>query len=398
MKKSIFLMAVAAMTLVSCSQDEVLDIQKDAISFNVVADKASRGTVIESATDINKFAVYGFSGGNVFMEGSNGAGKEIEKQGGNWTYSPTQFWPTEASIDFYSVYPATTPMDKTAKTIAYSVNDVVSSQVDLLYAVNKDCTKDANGADGVNVNFRHALSQIVLKAKNTNPTLKVQINGVKIVKLKNTGTLDLSETTTTNNPDLSDEITGTDKNDETDTDNTETNTSWGKWDPSTLSGEATYSAEVTNTVLDEVNTVKDLAVTDPMLLLPQPLTSAEITSENKMDVASGSYFAISCKVWNVINGVETLLWPATNEYKDVLIPLTSPDKVKDGNNTEVQGWKQGRKYIYTFVFGEGAGYEPPVDPENPTPTDPVLVPVKFTVTVDDFQTATVTDVKMDGTN
>ncbi len=396
MKKSMFLMAVAAMTLVSCSQDEVLDIQKDAISFNVVADKASRGTVIESAADISEFAVYGFSGANVFMEGDNGAGKKITKDEDAWTYSPTQFWPTEASIDFYSVYPAAITMDKTAKTITYTVKDVVSQQEDLLYAVNKGCTKETSGTDGVNVNFRHALSQIVFKAMNTNSTLKVQIDGVKIVKLRNAGTLNLEETTTTNDPDLSDEITGTDRNDQTDTGDTETNTGWGKW--TSLSGEATYNAVVTNAVLDKVNEVKDLAVADPMLLLPQHLSPATINANNKLEASKGSYFAISCKVWNVVNGVETLLWPATDEYKDVLIPVSSPDKVKDGNGDEQPGWKQGKKYIYTFKFGEGAGYEP-VDPTDPTePTDPVLVPVSFTVTVDDFQTATVTDVNMDGTN
>ena len=52
-------------------------------------------------------------------------------------------------------------------------------------------------------------------------------------------------------------------------------------------------------------------------------------------------------------------------------------------------WEQGKKYVYTFIFGEGGGYIPPVDPEEPDtdpedPGKPVLVPITFQVTVDDF--------------
>ena len=48
-----------------------------------------------------------------------------------------------------------------------------------------------------------------------------------------------------------------------------------------------------------------------------------------------------------------------------------------------------------FTVGEGGGYVPPTDstgpklvpeaPETPGPGDPILVPVSFEVTVDDFQ-------------
>ena len=80
--------------------------------------------------------------------------------------------------------------------------------------------------------------------------------------------------------------------------------------------------------------------------------------------------------------------------------MSSPDKVV-GKSV----WKQGRRYVYTFVFGQGAGYigpngeNAPADPDAPEaggntntadpnePGDPVLVPVTFTVTVDMFQTA-----------
>lgn len=48
MKKSLFYVALGAMVLTSCAQDEVLDTQKDGVQFSVVADKASRGNIYES--------------------------------------------------------------------------------------------------------------------------------------------------------------------------------------------------------------------------------------------------------------------------------------------------------------------------------------------------------------
>lgn len=53
-------------------------------------------------------------------------------------------------------------------------------------------------------------------------------------------------------------------------------------------------------------------------------------------------------------------------------------------------WEEGKKYTYTFVFGKGhGGYDP--DPEDPDPNpddpyvpDPVLVPITFEVSVDEF--------------
>jgi hypothetical protein len=51
-------------------------------------------------------------------------------------------------------------------------------------------------------------------------------------------------------------------------------------------------------------------------------------------------------------------------------------------------WKEGKKYVYTFVFGEGnGGYTPG--------GDPVLAPVTFNVTVDDFVPVTNPDIEME---
>ena len=118
-----------------------------------------------------------------------------------------------------------------------------------------------------------------------------------------------------------------------------------------------------------------------MLLLPQtvaawsPAENPTVLENGNYATDKGAYFLVKCAIYNVAGDSfsegDTALWGSTSEHKNVAIPV---------NPT----WEQGKKYIYTFVFGDGGGY----DPENPDPDpddpDPVLIPVTFTVSVDDF--------------
>jgi hypothetical protein len=104
-----------------------------------------------------------------------------------------------------------------------------------------------------------------------------------------------------------------------------------------------------------------------MLLLPQTTTAWDTTSKPSADSQTGSYFLVDCKICNVAGDdyastTDIVLWDGP-----VAIPAAFT-------------WKQGKKYIYTFVFGNGnGGYDP-----NPDTPKPVLVPITFNVTVDDF--------------
>ena len=40
-------------------------------------------------------------------------------------------------------------------------------------------------------------------------------------------------------------------------------------------------------------------------------------------------------------------------------------------------WKEGYKYTYTFIFGQGAGYKDDL-------VTPVIVPISFNLTVDEL--------------
>lgn len=407
MKKSLFYVALGAMVLTSCAQDEVLDTPKDGVQFRVVAENAGRGTV-ETTNDIDDFIVKAFNvddydkNGSVFMNDMKVYRTKSGDTWSDWTYNSTKFWPNKGEVNFYSYSPANLgeyatvsigavkqvegngTVNKGAQTITYTVPTDAASQIDILYALNTGMSKaDKN----VPVNFRHALSQVVFKAKCVKSDLKVDIQSIRIANLKTTGTFAWPDVTT-----VSPNYSGQDAMNPTEI----ANQGWGEWtinetplasypvamaaDPN---AEDTYNFLLTSDGTTET-TLTDVA--NPLLLLPQTLnpTTTAVAADGltKMTYGEGQqYFAIACKIWSVEGDVETLLWPATDTYAEVAIPVSSPTK----NAREQKIWMQGRKYVYTFVFGEGAGY---IGEGQDNEGDPVLVPVTFTVTVDQFQTAT----------
>lgn len=334
--------------------------------------------------------------GTVFMDAMN-----VEKKGDVWTPNVTKFWPTEGAINFYSYAPleiaAGVDFGATSQTITYEVPTTCADQKDVLYAFNSGLTK-AN--KNVPVNFRHALSQIIFRAKNTKADLEVEIKNVRVVNVLNSGVLTMPTKPT------SDFVYSADPVDPVK--DTEIDETWGKWDLSAAVLKS-YPATMRNSdvvltgVTPSYETLSRLP--DPLLLMPQELKPATIT-DNYMKF-DGAFFAIKCKIYSIEDGKKTLLWPSSEGFAEVAIPVTSPDKVVNADGTTSYFWKQGKKYVYTFVFGEGAGYigpngpdkddsAPGVDPVGPNgdnttdpnePGDPVLVPVTFTVTVDNFQTA-----------
>lgn len=368
MKRTLLMAAMAAAALVSCSKNEVLEIQQDEIKFNVAASNATRAGVVATTTNsIADFRVFGWAvtSGKLYMDETY----TRTSPSAQWTALNTNhYWPVE-NLDFYAVSPSTTTgVAVDGKTITDYVAD---GSTDLLYSVKMGQSKST---PTVSLNFRHALSQIVFKAKNTNEKLGVRIRGVKVVNVYSKNTLDLTHATSNTDENLVSDTGAT----------TEVSGKWGTW--GTASEPKTYEAEVAEEVdlsptddevqLTAVSSGKDQG----LLLMPQNLTPWNPDAA----AISGSYFLITCKIWNKVTSSSTedesiYLHGDASTYGTVAIPTT--DII----------WKQGTKYIYTFIFGEGAGYE---EPDGTNPSDPILVPIKLSVTVDEFQSALGIDVTM----
>lgn len=374
MKKFVLIVpALMALAAVSCTKSEVLESNSGEIRFNVVANSATKAADVYCNNNMpGEFMVYAVSDGKTYIDGDR-----IARNGSDWeNQSGVRYWP-ETAVDFYAHVNAGTNFiwsTESAPTIKdFTPSPTVADQLDLLYAVK---TAQNKKSTPVELNFRHALSQIVFNAKNTNENLYVEIKGVKIVNVGGTNTFTYP-TTDTDSKFVSHDGTGA-----------LPSTGAGSWAELT-SGASSYEVDFNAVPVVGNSTVVDLTTANDsgkefnsqaMLLLPQTTTAwvpskdSNTPSENN----TGSYFLIDCAIWNVADGTavdkdtDVQLWGEGGNTKELSIPVAFT-------------WKQGKKYIYTLVFGQGnGGYDPDPDPDDPDPK-PVLVPIDFTVSVDDFQ-------------
>ena len=372
MMKSKYLLvtALSAAALTACNNDEVLEVnQGRGISFQVATEAATRAAAT-TTNSIDEFMVWGFTEeepAKTLMDDLS-----VSKTGSDWTYTGTIFWPA-APVNFYSISPEPVS-DKVSegtvsitsneqKITGFTVNTDQSQQVDLLYAVNKEEKKESHETEPVSINFRHALSQIVFKAKNTNENLKVIVKGVKIANIKKAGNFTYpSQSTTTQNTSESGSIVADTQ---------------GQWDNVTteqtfaagMSGEVTLNGK-DETALD-LTSKEDEVYTGALFMIPQALTPWDPEATGALNTTNkGVYFLVDCQILSGTNK-DIQVWPSDPkvQYAEVAIPASQLT------------WEQGKKYIYTFTFGKGGGYVPG---EKPDP-DPTLIGIDFDVTVDEFK-------------
>lgn len=175
--------AMAALTLVSCSSDDLDSFsdnssKNEAISFD--------GYLGRSAVAVNGTRGSEVKIGNLQTDGFGVFGKytptEAEGQASDlfinqqvtydksatpapkWTYSPLKFWPAKGKIDFlaYAPYDKNTTLTENSK-INFKVAEKVADQKDLLWTndMNHQITaKITSEKDKVKFQFHHALSRL----------------------------------------------------------------------------------------------------------------------------------------------------------------------------------------------------------------------------------------------
>lgn len=387
--KRFFFGAFGLLALASCSNDELTSVNRDGdeIAFSVVTNSATRAAdVYCNNNKPSGFNVWATFNGQTYINGDN-----VQYQGGKWVNtSGTRYWP-DGEVSFFAHVNAGDAFNWNGgqpKIENFTVGTDVATQQDLLYAV-KTASKGTDGK--AELNFRHALSQIVFQAKNTNPNLYVEISGVSICKVKNQGTF------TYPTDDTSDKVG--EHNDGASIDYS--TQKWGSWSTNgTQQYDVTFNAVQLNgsktaTSVSLTNTNETAKAYDKvMLLLPQSSTKWDVgtnATTGKSEDQTGTYFLVKCQIYNVAGttvnkNTDVCLW-GNGGAEDVAIPVAL-------------NWEQGKKYIYTFVFGDGnGGYDPDPDPDDPDPKPtPVLVPITFEVTVDDFVPVGNQDIEMDKPN
>lgn len=372
MKRKCILGLAGLMVLGACTNDEVIDVKlTGSIDLRPLIENSTRATATTVA-NLGSFKVDVLKGtetyGAMTVTGSD--------NGTKWTTSPLTYWPSNASqqLDFYAYAPTTTTgvtIDGTDKKItSYTPSTTVADQKDLVIAYNTG-TKTANEASGVPLLFKHALSQIEVKAKCANANMKVEIIGVKVVSVAKDGTFTFPTATTQSG--------------------TGHELALGLWN--TASSQKTAYMVRNSAPVELTKTAQSLmpSTSGTFMLIPQAITP---WNKQNNSTTAGSYISVLCRISNVSGDNETLIFPTTAGkygFSAVAIGTTDNDKT----------WEPGKKYIYTLEFfgtdSGGGRFDP--DPTVPDggggdtdvdTTDPkdggkeILKPITFTVQVEDW--------------
>lgn len=382
MKKLLFAAAVIT-AMASCSNNEIIDVNPgEGISFRTSLDKATRANA-ENVTLLSNLKEF-----NVTAIGDNknyftNLKVSSENQGTSWNTASIYYWPS-FNLDFFAYAPTSinsiVSITNDAKVIkGFAPATEVSEQKDLLVSYNTG-NKTQNEISGVALNFKHALSQIEIKAKCSNPNIIIKVKGIRIVNPATKGTFTFPSTPTTAESQLQQSF-------------------WGS-----LEGENTSAYKIKGNEIELNKTAQSLMFgNNNFMLIPQKLTAW-----NGTEATTGAYISVLCQIYSKTeDGQNILLYPNHSSsnirrYASVILPEgTNTNKYAYASVPINTIWEPGKKYIYTLDFcsttdSGGAGLIDPnpdtddqeVDPnpkDNSKGGDPVLNgPIKFTVNVENW--------------
>lgn len=239
--------AMAALTLVSCSSDDLNSLsdnssKNEAISFDgylgrsAVAVNGTRGSELTKDKLIGEgkgFGVFGYYNSSATDHNSaseqpfaanlfNNEHVTCPKTGADWTYSPLKYWPTQGHVDFlaYAPYVNGKTLKENSSSIDFAVSETIANQTDLLWANAENKTKDNLTENKVKFQFAHALSRlgysVKLKEASYESVATITLNKITLAGSKNQtqnafykeGTIDLAtgnwSTSSSTNPNYND--------------------------------------------------------------------------------------------------------------------------------------------------------------------------------------------------
>lgn len=226
--------AMAALTLVSCSSDDLDSFsdnssKNEAISFDgylgrsAVAVNGTRGSEETVSTlKTNGFGVFGTytptngQASNLFDNQKVTYFTSTTPTESKWTYSPLKFWPANGKIDFlaYAPYDKSTKLTEGSKIKDFTVDEDIAKQKDLLWTndMNHQITGNITTAkEKVKFQFHHALSRlgytVTLSGDYSSSGATFTVNKITLAGSSDgtkkafykTGTIDLSKIVTKDN-------------------------------------------------------------------------------------------------------------------------------------------------------------------------------------------------------
>lgn len=329
MKKTIVLFAGIALMTAGCTKTEVIrsgtEGTQKGIGFSAYTAKPTKAAQQDVTNDnFTSFEVTAIGNNAVYFDNVTFTKATV------WESATKYFWPAYA-LDFYAY---NTPANGNGtftrnitttnpQTLTYSPAAELAKQEDLVaVSVTGKKESDNNVSGAIDLAFNHYLTQVIVKAKNSSSTYKVEVDGVKLANFNGKGTYTFSTETMI------------------------------------ADGTKTDYKETINLV--ELSSTATEVMTDAdngrWYLVPQTVTAWDQAHE-LTNASEGTYLALKVKI--TANGGALKIYPATgDESAWMAIPIKSTDIA----------FAQGHKYTVTVdFFGKnGAGY---VDPEDPGELD-----------------------------
>lgn len=357
MKKNLFFVAAATVALASCSNEEMIELNKgNAIDFRAAMSVASRGAETTTA-NIGQFYVTAIDGNNNYFTDELFTN---EKSGTTVFESSSEYyWPGTHTLNFYA-YSYYTGKNNEGKLNAidlsklgtisitagsqtltgFSPAENVADQIDFVSAT---ATASKAETGGVPLTFNHNLVQTEVRAKTTNKTYTFEIKGIKFGNLVSKADFNFATS------------------------------AWTPDESKTTDYKIEYANAITlDPEATELQGISDIDNVGRMMVLPQDLKKVE----TKGSMKDGSYIAVLLKI--TTNSTKVRVYPYADNTEDYAWAYVPVDFA----------WTAGNRYIYTLDFSHGAGYD-----EN---DDPILGgPIKFDTTVTGWVEAEQDDTDMD---
>ncbi len=344
MKKFLLFAAAASVALVSCVNDEKMEMTSDVqkISFdNPVMATQTRAEVTGEIygteyPEKEEFVVYAkqhagplatWAAASSFWNKTNDDPIIVKKEGTYWEEknNTDYYWPKASTEDIQLSFAAYSPagLGTTPPTVSYeatgltvdgfTVESTVASQIDFMYServLNQKRTTDTDAAVGIT--FKHALSSIVFSAIDTDDAATYKIHTVQI-------TGDFAQS-------------GKFEEGVTDGASYSNASGYPKWTPAAAAS-TTYQ---------------------PILTAAFDVPTGTGTVFTGNDAASGKTSAILPIPQSVPDNAEvTITYTRSSTDGDVNYTVSKKLKdFKDGSNNTIENWAIGNRYTYHFIFGK----------------------------------------------
>lgn len=363
MNKAIYIYAAAALTLASCSSDEVIHQAEraDTISFRGVVGLNTRAVDMTQEKLENEgmyVTTFAEDGSLVYAETLYTLQESV------WKATPPQSWGAHSKLSFFLTHPKpsdwATGFQLTAdnKTQAHeiTIDEEIATQKDYVVCYLEDKQKNATNGTLNQATLKHVLSSVEIWAKNTNDAFRYEVKGIRLNGVNEKAKVNFSTESAAPN-----EAT------------------------TTRSYELTYDQAIPLGGRDQ----SLMGAAKHAILAPQPTDATWAAGWGGETPADAKSTYISVLV-NITSKYGAQVYPAGGGFGWVAIAVP-------------YAWKSGEKYVYTLDFSDGAGrVDPkPGDAVHPGAGDPALGQpilgkrVKFGIAVAQWNDGGNTDVTLD---